>query len=240
MVLPISLDPCEDLNALINQKTGDLEQKGVWLRSYIENLRQEIRDFADIPSTQEALDNAIAAASVNDINAGTTAITQIRNFTGTCLDHVYNQARKYALEIDGFITDALDDITSFITLPEFDMLSALRAARTALGVTGIAALLDELDELLGCLADQGSELGVCLSLLDNFNDRIDDVLRYTGLTSEGNLNLDHFVDHFNLDIDSTALSNLSALDFKVDDLTTEALANVKKAIPTTVNPPTRY
>ena len=29
MALPVSMDPCENLNATVDRKTGDLEQKGV-------------------------------------------------------------------------------------------------------------------------------------------------------------------------------------------------------------------
>lgn len=240
MALPVSMNPCENLNATVDRKTGDLEQKGVKLKSQIEKLRQDLLSYAEIPSAQQALDDAIAGATVDDINAGTTAITQIRNFTGSCLNKVYNESRKFAAEIDHWVSDSLDDITSFVALPEFNLLQPLQAARSALGLAGIESLISQIDESLGCLTEQGSELGECLEIVDNFNDRIDNVLRYLGLGEQGEFTLDGFVDNFDIDIDSTVQSNLDALDVKTESLKTEAIANVKSVVPSTVNPFSRF
>lgn len=236
MVLPISLDPCENLNATVDRKTGELEQKGVKLKSQIEAFRQDLLGYAETPSAQGALDAAIAGATVDDINAGTTAITQIRNFTGSCLNNIYNESRKFAAEIDHWLIDSLNDITSFIALPEFNLLQPLQALRSALGLAGIEALISAIDESLGCLTEQGSELGECLEIVDNFNDRTDDVLRYLGLGDQGEFTLDGFISNFDIDIDSTVQSNLGALDIKTQSLKDEAIANVKSVVPSTVNP----
>lgn len=240
MALPIALDPCENLNAIVDAKTHELEQKGVKLKSQIEAFRQKLLSFAQGPSAQEILDGAIAAATVDDWNAGTTAITTLRNFTGTCLDRVYNEARKFAAEIDHGASDRLDDLTSFIALPEYNLLKPLQALRAALGGEAISSLISEIDKTLGCLSEQGSEIGECLELLDNFNDRIDDVLRYLGLGENGEFTLDGFIDNFDIDIDADVLSNLKSLDTKVESLKTEAVKNIRSIIPKTVNPPSRY
>jgi len=230
MALPISLDPCEDLNNYVDTKTHALEQAGVGLKQTINTLRNKLKSYAEIPSLQSTIDNAIAVASVDDINAGTTAITQIKNFSGTCLDPIYNNVRSYALDIDGEITDAIDDITSFVALPEVNLLKPLRAVTSALGMANLESLVAELDEKLGCLADQGSELGVCLSMIDNFNDRIDDVLRYLGLADDAKWDLDYFISSFDISINPDVLSNMGSLDTKMDSLTTEATANIKKIL----------
>ena len=230
-MLPISLNPCEDLNAYVDSKTHSLEQAGVQLKQYVNIFRNKAKAWITPPSLQTAIDAAIAGATVNDINAGTTAITQIKNFTGTCLDPIYNNIRSYSLEVDGFITDAIDDITSFISIPEIDLLKPLRSLRTALGNAQLESLITELDEKLGCLTEQGSELGDCLSMVDNFNDRIDDVLNYLGLGSDASFDIDNFVSHFNISINSSTLSNLKQLDIKMDSHTTEAIANINKALP---------
>lgn len=234
MSLPISLNPCENLNAYVDEKTHALEQAGVNLKSKINTLRNKLKSFAEIPSTQEAIDNAIAAATVGDINAGTTAITQIKNFTGTCLDTIYNGIRGYSLDCDGEITDAIDNITSFVSLPEVNLLKPLRAVRAALGGAQLERLIVELDQKLGCLSEQGSELGECLSMVDNFSNRIDDVLSYLGLGDDASFDLDNFTDHFNINIDTKGLTNLKNLDTKMDSLTTEAKENIKSVLPTNV------
>ena len=234
MGLPISMNPCEDLNAYVDEKTHALEQAGVVLKSHINTLRNKLKSFAQVPSTQQAIDDAIAAATVGDIDAGTTAITQIRNFTGTCLSSIYNGIRSYSLDIDGEITDKIDDITSFVSLPEINLLKPLRAVRTALGNAQLESLIAELDEKLGCLSEQGSELGECLSMVDNFNDRIDDVLSYLGLGDDAKWDLDNFVNHFDINIDTDGLTNLKSLDTKMDALTTEAKANIKAVLPANV------
>ena len=240
MVLPVSMDPCENLNALTDRKTGELEQEGVKLKSEIDAFKQDLINHVTPPSAQEALDDAIAAATVDDINAGTTAITQIRNFTGTCLDGVYNESRKFAAEIDHWVSDGLDDITSFIALPEYNLLKPLQLLRQSLGLAGIEGIIASLDETLGCLAEQGSELGECLSIIDNFNDRIDDVLRYLGLGEQGEFTLDGFVESFDIGLDTDVQSNLDSLDIKVEDLKVEALANFSSIVPGNVNPFTRF
>ena len=232
--LPVSLNPCENLNAYVNQKTHELEQAGVVLKSVINKLRNTLKSYAQIPSLQNTIDDAIALATVNDINAGTTVITQIKNFTGTCLDPIYNNARSYALDIDGQITDAIDDITSFVALPEVNLLKPLRAATTALGLANLEGMIADLDEKLGCLTEQGSELGECLSSVDNFNNRIEDVLKYLGLGDDAKWDLDYFISSLSISINSDVVSNLKGLDFKMDSLTTEALANAVKTVSTTL------
>lgn len=238
MALPISLDPCEDLNSYVDQKTHELEQAGVSLKSLINDLRNKLKSYAQVPSLQQTIDDAIALASVDDISAGTTAITQIKNFTGNCLDPIYNKVRTYAGDIDGQVTDAIDDITSFVALPEVNLLKPLRAATTALGITDLEGLIADLDEKLGCLSEQGSELSHCLSSVDNFTNRINDVLSYLGLGDDAVWDLDYFIADFDISIDDDTLANLKSLDFKMDGLTTEALGNVTNAIPflTALNP----
>jgi hypothetical protein len=240
MALPVSIDPCENLNALVDSKTHELEQKGVKLKSQIEAFRQDLLSHVAGPSAQETLDNAIAAASVNDINAGTTAMRTVRNFTGTCLDQAYYQAKKFAAEIDHQTADSLDNITSFIALPEYNLLKPLQEVRSALGVEGIEQLMSDIGKSLGCLAEQGSELDQCLSLLENFNDRIDNVLRYLGLGEQGEFTLQGFVDNFNIPMNPSVLSNLSSLDTKVESLKTEAVENVAKLVPGGINPFSRF
>lgn len=236
MVLPLSFNPCEDLNAYVDTKTHALEQAGVKLKSYINTFRNAAKAYLQPPSIQSAIDDAIALASVDDINAGTTAITQITNFSGTCLDPIYNGIRSFSLDIDGQITDKIDDITSFISLPEINLLKPYRALTSALGRAYLENLIAELDEKLNCLSAQGSELGVCLSMLDNFNDRISDVLSYLGLGDNGAWDLDTFISQFDIDINADVLNNLKSLNTKMDTLTTEAIANVKKALPENVLP----
>lgn len=236
----MALNPCENLNRFVDAKIHELEQSGVKLRSEIEAFRNQLKDYITPPSALETLDNAIAAATVGDINAGSTALTQIKNFTGTCLDQVYNEARKIAAEIDGYIADTLDNITSFISLPEFNLLDPMRRIMGNLGILDLAALLNDIDKALGCLSDQGSELGECLDAVDNFNDRIEDVLRYTGLTTDGDWDIDNFVSNFEIDIDTGVIDNLKSLDLKVTSLATEAVAAVRNTIPSTVNPSSRF
>ncbi len=231
MSLPLSLNPCEDLNSYVDQKTHELEQAGVTLKGKINTLRNTLKSYAQVPSLQGTIDDAIALASVDDINAGTTAITQIRNFTGNCLDPIYNGVRSYALDIDGQVTDAIDDITSFVALPEVNLLKPLRAATTSLGGADLSGLVNDLDEKLGCLTEQGSELGECLSMVDNFSDRITDVLSYLGLGDDAVFDLDYFVNDFNISINGDVLNNLKSLDFKMDDLTVEALKNTLTTMP---------
>ena len=230
MGLPISLDPCEDLNAYVNEKTHALEQAGVKLKQTINTLRNTMKAYLQPPSLQSAIDDAIALATVDDINAGTTAITQIKNFSGTCLDPIYNNVRSYSLDLDGEITDAIDDLTSFIALPEVNLLKPLRAVTGALGQAYLESIIAELDEKLGCLAEQGSELGVCLSMVDNFNDRIDDVLRYLGLADDASWDLDYFISSFDISINPDVLTNMKSLDVHMDDLTTQATANIKSVL----------
>ena len=75
---------------------------------------------------------------------------------------------------------------------------------------------------------------------DNFNDRIDDVLRYLGLGEQGEFTLDGFISNFDINMDTTVQSNLDALDIKTESLKTEAVANVTSVIPSTVNPFSRF
>jgi hypothetical protein len=231
----LALNPCENLNRSVDAKIGELEQKGVLLKSQIRAFKDTLASYAEAPSTDEALNAAIAGATVDDTDAGQTAIGNIRNFTGTCLDRVYNEARIATTNMDAFIRDSVDDLTSIVALPEANLLSPLRSVREALGVAGLSELLADIDSALGCLAER-SELDECLGSLDNFNDRVDDVLSYLGLGENGELDLENFVDHFDIGLDDSTLSNLDGLDQHMEVIKGDALANIKETIPSTVNP----
>ncbi len=235
-----SLNPCENINTLVNAKIGELEHYGTLMKSEVEAFRNQLKDYVVPPSVQGAVDAGIAGAVVDDINAGTTALTQIKDFTGTCLDQIYNDARKFANEIDGFVSDSIDDIASFATLPEVDLLSPLKSITSGLETLGLEALVSEIDDLLGCLADQGSALGECLDSIDSFNDRIDNVINFLGLEEDGSFDLDGFVSNFAIEINTDVIDNVKEMSGKVADLATEAVTNVTNNIPATVNPASRF
>ena len=235
MVLPVSMNPCENLNSEINELINSFEQETTILRSQIEAYRQQLASYGEAPSTQEAVAAAVGAASVNDVDAGLTAITQIRNFTGTCLQTIINEAVRYSAIADHEITDKIGDITSFVALPETDLLTPLRSLRAAMGVSQASDLLKKIDEKLNCLSGQGSEISECLSLLDDFNDRVDAALNYLGFGADsGDLtsafDLDTFLDNQGVTLNSDVLTNLKSLDGKMDSITTEAKNNVKSIL----------
>jgi hypothetical protein len=235
MVLPVSVNPCENLNSDVDELIGSFEQEVTMLRTTVEDLRQELASFADTPSTSEAVDNAIGAAGANDVDAGSTAMENVRNFVGGCLDGVVNSIKKYAVTSDSEITDKIEDITSFVALPEVNLLTPLRALRTAMGASVISELLSTIDDKMGCLSEYGSELGECLDLFDNFNDRIDDALSYLGMGDQAadltkDFSLDTFIDSFNIPIDPDAVTNLESLDAKMDSITQEATANARSVL----------
>jgi len=229
------LNPCENLNRSVDSKIGELEQKGVGLKSQIRAFKDQLASYAEVPSSDEALNSAIAGATVNDTSCGQTAIAQIRNFTGTCLDRIYNSARIASTSLDAFIRDSVDDLTSIVALPEANLLGPLRSIRDALGVSKISELLADIDSALGCLAER-SELDECLGSLDNFNGRVDDVLSYLGLGENGDFDLEHFNEHFDIGLNPSTLSNLDSLDQHMEVIKADALKNINKTIPSTVNP----
>ena len=235
MVLPVSINPCEDLNSEVDELVHAFEQEGSKLRGDVEAFRQELADFADVPSTQEAMAAAVGAAGADDVDAGLTAMENVKNFTGSCLDSIFNQARKYTAIIDHEITDKIDEITSFVALPEVNLLTPLRALRSAMGVSEISDLLTQIDEKMGCLSGQGSELAECLSILDNFNDRIDDVLTYLGMGDQAadltrDFSAQNIIDSFNIPIDADAVTNMDILDVKMEDITTDAINNATAVV----------
>ncbi len=231
-----SLNPCENLNSWVDGKIGALEQEGTVLRSTVEDLRKELTDWADVPSTQSAIDGVVGSIGADDVDAGSTALTNIKNFTGTCVDPLYDRAKKYAAEIDHGITDKISDISSVVALPEGNLVEPLRALRADLGFAHIESLVAQIDEKLGCLSGQGSEIGECLSIIDNFMDRVDDVLTYLGFGVDGTFDLDDFVGNFGIPIDASALTNLKSLDTRFDEITTEAVNNIKSFVPASITP----
>ncbi len=235
MSLPVSINPCEDLNSEINDLISSFESEATGVRSTVDDLRQSMNNFSDTPSTSEIIDSAVDAAGVSDVDAGSAEMLQIRNFTGSCLDSVLNSVKKYSATIDEAITEKIDQITSFASLPEVDMLEYLRSLRSALGASALSALLTKIDEKLGCLSDQGSEIAECLSLVSSFNSRVNTVLSYLGLGSEASqltkeFDIDEFVSSSNIIIDTSALTNLKSLDTEMTNITKEAIANATSVL----------
>jgi len=230
-----SIDPCENLRREIDRKVHAFEQQGVKLRNQATDiLKNALGDFAEPPSAQEALDTAIAGATTDDVGGGATAVSRIRNFTGSCLDSLYNETRIFASKVDASINDRLNDFTSLTSLAEFDLLTPLQQVTSALGGAALDSLLAEIDNKLGCLAD--SEIGDCTSLVGDFSDRIEDVLNYTGLGPDATFDLDDFIDHFSIDMDADVLSNLKDVDSHVESLKDEMNDTLHDILPQDVLP----
>lgn len=234
-----AIDPCENLKRELERQIHAFEQQGVYLKSQVTDvLKDAIDNYSAGTTAGDALDSAIAGATVDDVDAGTTAMSRVRNFAGSCLDGIYNEARIFASNTDGFVNDRITDFTSLASLVEFDLLTPLRDVTTALGAAALVGLLEEIDNRLGCLAD--SELGECTSLVTDFSDRVTDVLNYLGLNSDATFSLDTFQSKLGVSIPAAVQTNLELLDTKMDNLITEALDNVRQIIPETINPESRF
>ena len=226
-----SIDPCTNLKRDIERQIHNFEQQGVYLKSQFSDvLKDAIDDYAAGTSTTDALNAAIAGATVDDVDAGTTAMSRVRAFTGECLDSIYNQAQVFATGVDGFINDRLNDFLSLASLPEFDLLTPLKGYTSALGLGNLVGLLNGIDKGLGCLASD-SELSECTSLVTDFSDRVDAVLNYLGLNSDATFSLDTFQSLQGVSLTEALETNLNGLDTHVTNLTAEALDNVLQIIP---------
>jgi hypothetical protein len=235
-----SIDPCTNLKAEIEKQVHAFEQAGVYLKSQVTDVLKDVIDnYAAGTSTADALEAGLAGATVDDVDAGATAMSRVRGFAGSCLDGIWANARIFASNTDGFINDRLNDFLSLASLVEFDLLTPLRAVTTALELAGLEGLLAEIDKRIGCLAD--SEIGECTSLVTDFNDRIDAVLNYLGLNSDATFSLDTFQTLLVTNpLSSLEQLNLEALNTKMDELVAEASDNVAQIIPPYVNPESRY
>lgn len=230
-----SLDPCENLRREIDRRIHAFEQQGAYLKTQATDvLKDAINNYTNNATASSTLNAAIAQATVNDAGAGSTALTRIRNFTGSCLDSVYNEARVFASKVDAFVNDRINDFTSLTSLAEFDLLTPLRTVRKLVGIVGLSDMLTVIDQKIQCLSD--SEVGDCLDLVDDFNDRVDDVLSYLGFGADATFDLDDFISNQSLSLDADSLANLKTLDAHMDDIVAEASANASAWIPTDVLP----
>lgn len=226
-----SIDPCTNLKADMERQIHNFEQQGVYLKSQFSDiLKDVIDDYSAGTTADDALNAAIAAATVDDVEAGTTAMSRVRSFAGSCLDSIYNEARIFSTGVDGFINDRLNDFLSLAGLVEFDLLTPLRAFTGGLVVANLTGLLSSIDKGLGCLADN-SELSECTSLVQDFSDRVDAVTDYLGLNSDATFSLETFQTLQGVSLEDQVETNLNLLDDHIDSLTTEALDNVKQIIP---------
>jgi hypothetical protein len=234
-----SIDPCENLRREIDKKVHAFEQQGVKMKNEATDiLKNVIEGFGKKPTLTEELDNAIAGATVDDVGAGSTALSRIRNFTGSCLDSIYNETRIFASTVDASVNDRINDFTSLTDLVEFDMLSPLQNVRKYVGITKLEELLADIDTKLGCLAD--SEIGDCTGLVAGFNSRIDDVISYLGFGTDASFDLDEFISNHSLGLGDPAsagiLTSLKALDNHIETLKVEALSNTHDVLPQDVLP----
>jgi hypothetical protein len=227
-----AIDPCTNLKREIDKKVTAFENAGQALRNQVTDaLKDAINNYTNDATAQHLLDQAIAGATVDDVDAGSTAMERVRQFTGTCLNSVYNEAKVFATNVDSFVNDRINDFTSLGSLLEFDLLEPLQAVKTAMGLASLDTLLADIDSKLGCLADQGSELDECLSIIPDAQARIDDVLNYLGLGDDATWDLDTFMDSFNLSLPTGVLDNLKGLDTHMDNIVAEALENTESILP---------
>jgi hypothetical protein len=227
--LPVSLDPCENIRSEIDEKIHALEQQSVLLRSQIAKLRNEIMGFIPPMSPVHDVDGAIGNITTDSFNAGATAYSAMQNFTGTCADSIFNGVRKYAAEVESYMNDMLGNTSALSSLPEYNALQAFRDYKQALGASAVSNLLADIDEKLGCLADN-SELATCLELFDWFNTRVEDLLKYMGLSEAGSLDLYSFAAQFGINIPGMVdlFDNMNRLDEHLVTVQTEIEANVEK------------
>ncbi len=166
---------------------------------YLESIKYDILDAVNkfnekIHELNDPLDdarNAVEEQVENVLSEITEVRSLIHQFTGSCLDGIFDAVSGIAVSLEDLIDRVLEPLISIIN--QIDVLDAVKVLSNTLGIGGlqIPNIIGLIDEKLGCLSD-----AECLSLdeMQQYIDYVNGFLTDVGLGDQGEYDIESFID----------------------------------------------
>lgn len=214
-----TISPCESLNTKIDSLMGAFNISTMAINTAVNSLN----DTLDLMKEQVGIDDLESqinsARNTSQSELGSTLSTAT-NLVGSCLDSVMSSAYGILNDTSKYSSNAfgtIDGITNVSTL-----MNHLGNVKSLVDGLGLGVLLQKIDQVLGCLADNND----CLPIgkVDTILSTISNTLETNGLGDTGSFDVSKLLDNFP-DFDDILKQNILDLDSAAD-----ALANDTKMV----------
>lgn len=223
------LNPCEQLNNLLESKVSFLENAASIAGIQVTDVVNNIEGYSDVVTSVEDVTNATNDATASAIGIDDAAVSDISTFSGSCLENILNGMDSIQNDILNTVNDAMDAIPSMFALPELPISQLLQALESLIDVMNINSIIDEIDRILGCLSD-AVDLPDCQTEIVDAGTRVDAVIDALRLTDTGLFDFDTFTT--GLSTSASFIANLKSIGEKTTDLSTEAVETISSIKPT--------
>ena len=184
------LNPCESLNNTLEEKLLFLENTALIAKIQVNSVVGNIEGYSDVVTSVEDITSATNDATASAIGVDDAAISDIGNFTGSCLNNILNSMDGIENNITNTISDAMNTIPSMLALPELPISQILKSLESLFGIININGIVDEIDRMLGCLSD-AVDLDECQTEIVSAGARVDSVISDLDLLQQECLILIH-------------------------------------------------
>ena len=229
------LNPCESLNNILEEKLLFLENTATIAEIQVNSTVDSIEAYSDVVTSVDDITNATNDATASAIGVDDTAILDISNFSGSCLDTIIGKVNNIENNITNTISDAMDTIPSMFELPELPISQILKSLESLIETININGIIDEIDRILGCLGD-AVDLPDCQTEIVSAGNRVDIVIDTLRLTDNGDWDFDTFTT--GLSTSASFIANLKSIGTKMNDLETtavETITSIKPSIKVPLN-----
>lgn len=221
------LSPCEAINGKLDSLLTQFNVNSNLVNSAVYGLND----------TLNAMKSEVGITDLQDqINAGRNTafgglndtINKSGNFFGSCLDGVTDSLYSIMNDSSGYVSSVFNDISGISNLS--GLLGGIANVKSVLDGLGIPKLLEKIDSLLGCLADNNDciptdKIQTVMTTINNF-------LETNGLGETGEFDINNLLNNIP-DMNELIKENISMISTSVDEISEEAkstvLASTKKA-----------
>ena len=231
------LNPCEILNNKLEEKLLFLESASSIAEIQVNSVVNNIEGYDDVITSVEDIIDATNDATASTIGVDDAAISDISNFSGSCLEDIFGNINGIENDIINTISNAMNSIPSMLALPELPISQILKALESLFDIMNVNGIIDEIDRILGCLSD-AVDLPECQTEIVSAGARVDFVIETLKLTATGMFDFDTFTT--GLATSASFIANLKSIGTKVDDLAIEANTTMASVRPVIKVPPDYY
>lgn len=221
-----TISPCESLNTKIDSLMGTFNISTMAINTAVNSLN----DTLDLMKEQVGIDDLESqingARNTSQSELGSTLSTA-SNLAGSCLDSVMssaygilNDASKYSSNTFGTI-DGIANVSS--------LMNHLGNVKSLVDGLGLGVLLQKIDQVLGCLADNND----CLPIgkVDTILATITNTLETNGLGDTGSFEVSKLIDNIP-NFDSILKQNILDLNSAADALAIESKTMIEESLKT--------
>lgn len=218
-----TLDPYQSLIDGINKTVTTLESQADFIIPLVDAFDLVVASITE-PTLPSAMTLALNKFTADAICAASTDLQPINDFVADCLTEAMSAVKRYLRNIYSNIDDGIDLITDLVTLPEYGLFKYYQKINGL--ADNIKDLITAIDNRIECISDESYD-----DQIDAITTRVNDVIDYLRLESDGSFDADTFL----ADLSGDLQTNMKAYATKAANLKTEIEANISSTVDLTAS-----